>query len=298
LHDTTIDRKWSDYIYRLLLTPSLLRSDPQNKLVPIQQELVQYELLKYPNEPTSADRHVDYVPQVEPFIEFTSNGVVCIIQTLEDNLDVVWKHKVIFTFKNTLEIPIQLRLIFEPEKTTIEDGSGRLAAPTHDVPKSVVFRRLGGLQTCDAATQHRHRDRNHWVVSHYSWKWEPDNSTASSVVGPHTAQSTTTAATIDNANIQVVNDDVVVVTNPVAHVYADQVAEAARNRPLKSARPRSNSASNQTTTAASSGNGMVVADSDKVQQLCGMGFSEERAKDALVTYNNNVESACNHLLGM
>ena len=26
-----------------------------------------------------------------------------------------------------------------------------------------------------------------------------------------------------------------------------------------------------------------------------MGFSEDKAKDALITYNNNVESACNHL---
>ena len=44
--------------------------------------------------------------------------------------------------------------------------------------------------------------------------------------------------------------------------------------------------------------GGTVADSDKVQQLCGMGFSEDKAKDALITYNNNLESACNHLLGM
>ena len=42
----------------------------------------------------------------------------------------------------------------------------------------------------------------------------------------------------------------------------------------------------------------VVGMDDKVQQLCGMGFSEDKAKDALITYNNNVESACNHLVGM
>ena len=40
----------------------------------------------------------------------------------------------------------------------------------------------------------------------------------------------------------------------------------------------------------------LEADPDKVQQLCGMGFSEDNAKEALIIYNNNLESACNHLL--
>ena len=44
--------------------------------------------------------------------------------------------------------------------------------------------------------------------------------------------------------------------------------------------------------------GGSVADSDKVAQLMGMGFPETAAKNALITYNNNLESACNHLLGM
>ena len=52
------------------------------------------------------------------------------------------------------------------------------------------------------------------------------------------------------------------------------------------------------TASDSNNSGGMMADPDKVRQLCGMGFSEGKAKDALITYNNNVESACNYLLGM
>jgi len=41
-----------------------------------------------------------------------------------------------------------------------------------------------------------------------------------------------------------------------------------------------------------------ITDPEKVEQLCGMGFTPDQASGALLAYNNDVSKACNHLLGM
>ena len=67
---------------------------------------------------------------------------------------------------------------------------------------------------------------------------------------------------------------------------------------ISSSKTNNDDQNDRNTASDSNSSGGMVADPDKVQQLCGMGFSEDKAKDALITYNNNVERACNHLVGM
>jgi hypothetical protein len=288
LHNEETDSVFSDYIFRLVQDPKLLQSDP------VLSELEQYEQLRYPGRPTSAQRFDNYLTHTEIYAEDVSNGVAVCANMLVDDLDVQSPHKIVFTFKNTLDIPVQIRLTF--------NSDGIDEAPSHAVPKHPISHRLNALETYDMSTLYRYDDCDQWVVSHYTWQWEPASlppsvvasseaaATGSSVVQPAIGpqlpslnNSNTASATIDNANI-VPASDVVVVSNPIA----DAAADAARNR------TRANSDDGISSSSSSS----LSADPEKVQQLCGMGFSDSKATEALIAYNNNLESACNYLLGM
>ena len=84
----------------------------------------------------------------------------------------------------------------------------------------------------------------------------------------------------------------------IGGVKTDQPSVKLEVRISGSKTKNENDQDDRTHVSESKSSGGMVADPDKVQQLCGMGFNEDKAKDALITYNNNVESACNHLVGM
>ena len=267
----------------------------------------------------SKDRYHEYQSKSMDHEQEISNGVACMQLFVENAMDVKGMHQLIFQFKNTLEIAVQITLDFTPHVLG-DDGK----VPTHNTSSKQINRRLNPLETYDFAKMYRYADCDDWVVSHYNWSWTPaairpaaviaSNAAAvNAVIGPQLNQllpnqqnnpfstsNNTAAATLDNSNSIIQGN--IVVTNPIA----EEAAAAARNRPRSNSDEVSNNNNGTVIHASSSSSsststfvaGGSVADSDKVAQLMGMGFPETAAKNALITYNNNLESACNHLLGM
>ena len=134
-----------------------------------------------------------------------------------------------------------------------------------------------------------------WHVCNYAWEWVPVVTAVTGVTGVTGITGITGTDVIRDVMVgpQLPDPrphtiDNAVIVDHVHHVdIVNPIAEA-----TAASRPRSNSDS------SSSSGGSFTADSEKVIQLCGMGFSENQATSALLAYNNNVEKACNHLLGM
>jgi hypothetical protein len=254
------------------------------------KELEMYEQLYYPNEPTSFTRYTDYKPKRDVWENDESNGVVCIVTIVEDNMDVRGMYKIEWCFKNLLKQSILVSLQFDPEDVI----------PTHTLPKNDKFRRLTEYETHVMVELYRYTDCSDWTVCHYHWAWQlaprptvittPNASATSGVtpiIGPQLPMSvddTIMSHTIDNAQIEVLNP--IQTVNPIA----DAAAAAARNR------PRSNSDSGTSNTSSNTSSS-TTADPEKVSQVCAMGFTENQASGALLAYNNDLQKALNHLLG-
>ena len=306
--DFPLDRRLSDYFYRLLKSKSFQGLPESSQVKEAIRELEEYEIKYYGavrvsknvDNTTLRDEQltqregtasfssdpllltaVDYFSEYKPIHRRKPNhvdrdqGIVCEVYFCEDALDAESMYTVKFLFKNTNDRPVNISLEFFPDGSEVHETLPAASLKGKRVEPE------GVLEMCRLP---RRLFVNRWdPICRYKWKF--------TYISQH--DSNTLSSSTSHAGVPVAS-----VVSAVGSVENLQTLPAATVGPQL---PNNNNAENMRKAVGSAMDmniPIIAADPKKVSQLVDMGLgSRAQCEQALVTYANNLESAVNHLLG-
>jgi hypothetical protein len=330
----TMDRRFSDYFYRLLMAKPMQSVSPSMQVAETIRELEEYEIKYYgaaraeeKNQDADGEADVtvktaegktshtneaqdpatmtavDYFSRYRPIRQRKPNhldrdqGIVCEIYLCEDAVDVENMHHVSFTFKNTNERPVHISLEFIPDGTEIHQ-----TLPASSL-KAKRVEPEGVLEMCRLP---RYRFVRKWSpICRYKWTFtyapQAESGAGSGpqlarVVASSTSSSTPLAAVVSSEGRPSNMQTVPAVVGPQLPQHYPRNNN--NNNATNSANPSAGVSAERARDMNMQSVSQVVADPEKVSQLEIMGLgTRSQCEQALTSYANNLESAANHLLG-